>query len=316
MYTAAGMSSWFSAGPAYDGEDAIPVVCVALIKTSAAADEGFVLFDLEGREMDGHLWDIRFDHFTEEPGQSYQEGGVRAGFEGFGSTGRGGPILPEVPLEHAGWGEAEIRVGGSILADPVTGQATWKAMYAVAERGIRENSDGSIRAADGEAAYDPSKPDDARTLPNQKEMHVVLQAHAAPPQAPMDLQGSILVNRVGFEGSHILFNNTYPGAEARMTLRVENARSALTVRVEDPKGEPMDTWNVPQSVSPLTREVAIHATWPGQYRLRVEGDGLDTRVSVNGTLDPPETAMYWFWWNEIRYGDEAIDAYEHLRHAH
>jgi len=114
----------------------------------------------------GSKYAVVFDQFQGASDKPFQDGGVAFNLDEHGASGHGDAMLPKLHAQVAAWGTASVTRDGS----PVTGKAGpgWSAHLMVFDDAVR-GPDGKITKADGSAPFDPSKPEDAKTYPGQKQ---------------------------------------------------------------------------------------------------------------------------------------------------
>lgn len=159
-------------GYAYDAGNLAPANGTLIIDIDEEANTGTVSLNASAN---GVLYAMDWTTFAQANGSDFQDGGVVRGIHEHGDSGVGDTNIPKVFMDCAGWGTTALQVDGEPFFDGYTGGAPFSAHFMVLSEGIRDDS-GKITKADGTTPYDPGAPSDARTIPEDQEVILILKS--------------------------------------------------------------------------------------------------------------------------------------------
>ncbi|MCA1813918.1 MAG: hypothetical protein LC624_08200 [Halobacteriales archaeon] len=275
----------------------------AEVAVDATRDTGRAEFTFTWR---GASWAVWFTQFAGNA--TWQEGGVRAGFDERGSTGQGDAQLPKLHAVHAGWGWAEVRSNGTLLTDPTTGNATFWAHYVAADPGPRNATSHRLQNGHG-GSYTPGRPEDV--------------AYAGEPQVLLDVASARALPQDGrvaitFTVTEPVVNSTTPllveAGDGDMAWNFTVVRPPMTVPtakldfvLRDPQGSVLDTWAYDPTVALANASMPRHMVRVpaplalGNYTAQTTGYGAGMEYQVIGTVRYPDAFFV-----HVEYGNTTL----------
>lgn len=160
----------------YDGSGMRAVQGQLVVEVDEARDEGFVDVELDAPEG---RYSVHWTDFHEQPGQSWQEGGLVADVVEHGASGHGNKMEPQFDLHMGGWGSASLLLDGTPVVDPYSGGTTLNAHFMVTKEAMMEEGTRKVYKADRQTPFDPQTPGDGYVFPGRPEGHASFWGHGA-----------------------------------------------------------------------------------------------------------------------------------------
>ncbi len=171
-YDASASGGAASDGLAYDGASLQEASATLEGSVDVSEDTGTLNISFEAWNS---TWTVRHGAFSGQ--EEYKDGGIAQQLTVHGDTGAASPALPEMQLDLATWGSAEVLRDGAPYA--ITGDASeaWEAHLMLSKDTVR-GPDGMITTEDESAPYDPANPTDARVIEDDPQAILELFAPA------------------------------------------------------------------------------------------------------------------------------------------
>ena len=160
----------------YDGSDVRPILGNGSVEFDADSDQGYLSVEIQTTEESGPVvmadgvaieGNIRFVMSRFYGPEFFMRGGIVANLLAYGDTGLLSDRMPEVLLDHVGWGWVDVYVNGEILYEDLVGQ------FMVSDR-LRRRVPGAYTISRGDGTvYSPDLENKAGfEYTTQKEMHL------------------------------------------------------------------------------------------------------------------------------------------------
>lgn len=244
--------------------------------------------------------------FTRFEGQeAFQGGGIATDLVQHGGSGAGAAVLPQVQASSSGWGWATMRFEGKPVPNPMTG-GEWEAHFMVVRNGVRGNADGRVWNAALDKPYDPATPDDAYSLPDDQELHLLFETGEGTGHPRTTIPKSRTADFVTESQVYVdEFENPMIGSRARAWINVTGGAPVdMDFSLLTPSGAYVKNVSVSQP-SRMATPIEFDANELGTYVLRASGVGA--QVQYTGTIEfearPLELNL---WFETVNVGERAL----------
>lgn len=311
-YHAYGSNGSFAAGFAYEGgKSVLRFDGPAYLDVNDENNTG--AFVAKGK-VAGKNFHVIFEDFAQS--KPFHDGGIAADFHEHGASGVGDMTIPEVDLEMAGWGLANIKSDGVPYKDPISGKDQWTAHFMVIRNGVRDNTTGAIYAdANKSKPYSPMNASMGYSEPGDYELHLVLRNQTGNGTAGAQQISPITYSMVNAQvtNNHRLFEANALGATAQIDLvvRATGAQASnLTFTLLAPGGSTIATKQLGAQAVAQATQSATQVTFPvgefGDYTVRVTGRvAPGGSYEIRGVVTPPPSLVMNLWWEDVIFGEEA-----------
>lgn len=233
-------------------------------------------------------WTVEHASFSGQ--EAYKEGGIAQQLTAHGDTGVASTAIPEIRLDLATWGSAEVLRDGQPYAPGGSAGEAWTAHLMFSKDTIR-GPDGLISDGNATGPYDPSAPNDARVTSDDKQViiEVISPDGQEARRAPATVNESFdFAPGMSPQADVPLPTDAYSTATVDVaTSGTEGVQAGnITVRFVDPNGTvieedsaevaPNQPYNSSFELTGLTGETTVQIRGMGSYQV-----SLDARITYD-----------------------------------
>ena len=291
-------------GYTYDGQGIVVGTGTALVDVTESTASGRIVANAT---LGGETWSITWDTFRGDSARPFQKMGIARDFQEHGASGVGDANLPEMHLMMAGWGDATLTVNGERVVDPLTGRPTLYGHFMITDTGVFDDASRRVLNADGSAPYVPAQAANGRTVPGDRELHIILRSDPdATPHADNSTTGSGALGPQTPTGS---FQFTVMAVPASLAVSVAVAPpvgglpvtpAQVNVTLLSPSGQTLRAADLGGQTQRTQAAWELDATESGTYVVAVSGRGLANWRS-EASVDYPAPVFYYLVYEEVAF---------------